>query len=180
MALVRFNLTTNQVTDVWAPYGGYPKVVKQGINDDYLPHWLQGAGYKTYYSGKLWNHHSLENYDRPYAGGFNSSDFLLDPYTYSYRNATMTRNGAPPVNYEGQYSPDVTTSKAYELLSEAMAHDKPWFLVHAPIAPHSSVNLVPDIWMDKPMYADRHAHLFQDYIIPRDENFNPEVQGGAS
>lgn len=30
------------------------------------------------------------------------------------------------------------------------------------------------------MYAERHVHLFKDYIIPRDENFNPEVQGGVS
>lgn len=154
--------------------------MREGINDDYLPHWLQAAGYNTYYSGKLWNHHSLDNYNEPYAGGFNGSDFLLDPFTYSYRNATMTRNGAPPVNYAGQYSPDITAEKAYGFLHEAMSHDKPWFVVHAPIAPHSSVTLVPDSMMDVPMYADRHAHLFKDYIIPRDENFNPEVQGGVS
>ncbi|KAH7013862.1 hypothetical protein EDB80DRAFT_863778 [Ilyonectria destructans] len=34
--------------------------------------------------------------------------------------------------------------------------------------------------MDEPMYAQRHMHLFKDYIIPRDENFSPEVQGGMS
>ncbi|KAI6784677.1 uncharacterized protein J7T54_006723 [Emericellopsis cladophorae] len=182
----RVNLWTGKaahntnVTDVWAPYGGYPKVVREGINDDYLPHWLQAAGYNTYYSGKLWNHHSVENYNQPYAGGFNGSDFVLDPYTYQYRNATMSRNGGGPVSYAGQYSPDVTAAKAHGFLREAMAHDDPWFLVHAPIAPHSSVQLIPDVVMDKPEYADRHAHLFHDYIIPRDENFNPETQGGVS
>lgn len=55
-----------------------------------------------------------------------------------------------------------------------------WFLVHAPIAPHSTVNLVPEFSMDEPMYAERHVHLFKDYIIPGDEKFNPEVQGGVS
>ncbi|KAF4472939.1 arylsulfatase [Fusarium albosuccineum] len=46
----RVNLWTGKaahntnVTDVWAPYGGYPKIVREGINDDYLPHWLQAAG----------------------------------------------------------------------------------------------------------------------------------------
>ncbi|RSM02088.1 hypothetical protein CEP52_008241 [Fusarium oligoseptatum] len=64
----RVNLWTGRaahntnVTDVWAPYGGYPKIVREGINDNYLPHWLQAAGYNTYYSGKLWNHHTVENY----------------------------------------------------------------------------------------------------------------------
>lgn len=90
-----------KVTNVWAPFGGYAKIVEEGINDEYLPQWVQAAGYNTYYSGKLWNHHSVENYNAPYAGGFNESDSLLDPHTYQYRNATVTRNGAPPVNYAG-------------------------------------------------------------------------------
>lgn len=169
-----------QVTDVWAPYGGYPKIVREGINDNYLPHWLQSAGYNTYYSGKMWNHHTVENYNMPAVGGFNGSDFLLDPHTYQYRNATMTRNGREPVNYAGEYSPDLTAEKAYGFLHEAMSHDEPWFLVHAPIAPHSNIDLVPVFRGDMPVYADRHAHLFKEYIIPRGENFNPDVQGGVS
>ncbi|CAH0045966.1 unnamed protein product [Clonostachys solani] len=182
----RVNLWTGRaahntnVTDVWAPYGGYPKIVREGINDNYLPHWLQDVGYNTYYSGKLWNHHTVDNYNAPYAGGFNGSDFLLDPHTYQYRNATMTRNGGPPVNYAGEYSPDITAEKAYGFLHEALSHDNPFFLVHAPIAPHSNVHFFPEFLADKPMYADRHAHLFKDYHIPRTENFNPEVQGGVS
>lgn len=182
----RVNLWTGKaahntnVTDVWAPFGGYPKVVREGINDDYLPHWMQAAGYNTYYAGKLWNHHTTSNYDSPYAGGFNGSDFLLDPHTYQYRNATMTRNGAPPVNYAGKYSPDVTAEKAYGFLHEALAHDEPFFLVHAPIAPHGTVDLVPDFYSDMPGYDERFAHLFKDYKIPRDENHNPDIQCGVS
>lgn len=41
------------VTDVHPPYGGYPKFVDRGLNDDFLPLWLQGAGYDTYYTGKM-------------------------------------------------------------------------------------------------------------------------------
>ncbi|CAK7200863.1 hypothetical protein SEUCBS139899_003562 [Sporothrix eucalyptigena] len=173
------------VTDVWAPYGGYPKVVREGINDDYLPHWLQAAGYNTYYAGKMWNQHSVENYNAPHVGGFNESDFLLDPFTYEYWNATMTRNGAPPVRYEGQYSPDLTADKAYDFLREALRHkDRPWFVAHAPIAPHGNVHFPYDesdeTKQSKPGYAERHAHLFKDYKIPRGESFNPAEQGGVS
>lgn len=50
--------------------------------------------------GKLWNAMSTANYNAPLANGFNGSDFLLDPYTYIYFNASMTRNGGAPVNYE--------------------------------------------------------------------------------
>ena len=35
------------VTSVAPPYGGYPKFLSQGFNDDYLPLWLQDAGYNT-------------------------------------------------------------------------------------------------------------------------------------
>lgn len=186
----RVNLWTGRaahntnVTDVFPPFGGYPKIVREGINENYLPVWLQEAGYNTYYTGKLWNAHEVSNYNAPYAGGFNASDFLLDPYTYEYYNAWMTRNGAPPVSYKDQYSPDVVAEKAYSFLEEATAHeDRPWFLTVAPVAPHGNVKFDTEkgeFESDGPKYAPRHAHLFKDYIIPREANFNPEKQGGVA
>lgn len=156
--------------------GGYPKVVDEGINDDFLPIWLQQSGYNTYYAGKLWNAHNVDNYNAPYVNGFNSSDFILDPSTYNYLNAVMTRDGGPPVAYTGRYSPDVTAEKAYGYLEEAMSHDEPWFVGVAPIAPHSHVEAwdAAHFSNTEPKYAERHAHLFKDYKIPRDANFNPE------
>ncbi|OQU94859.1 hypothetical protein CLAIMM_01150 [Cladophialophora immunda] len=170
------------VTDVFPPYGGYPKVVQEGINDDYLPIWLQEAGYNTYYSGKLWNAHTVDNYDAPLVRGFNLSDFTLDPFTYDYWDLHTSRNGEPPVGYPGRYSPDVTAEKAYELLEEATRHKEPWFLGVAPIAPHSHATQDPagKFEIGAPKYAERHAHLFKDYRIPRTPNFNPEKQGGVS
>lgn len=53
--------------------GGYPKFVSQGLNDKYLPIWLQDAGYNTYYTGKLFNAHSVNNYGSPHAAGWTSS-----------------------------------------------------------------------------------------------------------
>jgi arylsulfatase A-like enzyme len=61
------------VTDVNPPYGGYPKFVSQGFNEKYLPVWLQQAGYNTYYTGKLFNAHTVENYNSPYPAGFTST-----------------------------------------------------------------------------------------------------------
>jgi len=72
------------VTDLFPPYGGYPKFVEVGLNEDWLPTQLQALGYNTYYTGKLFNHHTVDNYHSPYVKGFNGSDFLLDPYTYEY------------------------------------------------------------------------------------------------
>lgn len=56
--------------------GGYEKFISQGFNDDWLPVWMQAAGYNTYYVGKLMNSFSPKNYNKPYVKGFNGSDFL--------------------------------------------------------------------------------------------------------
>ncbi len=63
--------------------------------------WLQEAGYNTYYTGKLFNAHTVLNYHAPYVKGWTGSDFLLDPYTYSYLNSSFQRNTDAPVSYEG-------------------------------------------------------------------------------
>lgn len=174
----------HNVTDVSPPHGGYPKVVDRGINDDYLPVWMQEAGYNTYYAGKLWNFHSVSNYDAPHARGFNGSDFLLDPYTYRYWDTKITHNGEPPVSYAGQYSTDVIADKSYALLREALSHpEDPWFLTVAPIAPHSNwvYDTKADVtYLSAPQVAYRHEHLFHDYQIPRTASFNTPIRGGAS
>jgi arylsulfatase A-like enzyme len=41
-------ILSKNVTDVFPPYGGYPKFVAQGLNENFLPVWLQEAGYNTY------------------------------------------------------------------------------------------------------------------------------------
>lgn len=172
------------ITDVNPPYGGFPKVVEAGWNDNYLPIWMQEAGYNTYYTGKLWNAHSVTNYNKPLAKGFNGSDFLLDPYTYRYYDSRMTRNGAKPVSYAGKYSTDVIAEKASGFLDEALSHpDTPWMLTVAPTAPHSNGSYDPTRdtnWFGEPEYPPRYDDLFKDYKIPRDASFNKPITGGVS
>lgn len=85
------NSNTN-VTDVVPPYGkkyfflvsrhanqcsmagGYTKFIQQKLNQNYLPVWLQDAGYNTYYVGKLMNDHSILNYAFPFAAGYTSNE----------------------------------------------------------------------------------------------------------
>lgn len=176
------------VTDVNPPYGGYPKFLSQGLNENYLPVWLQSAGYNTYYTGKLFNAHTVENYDSPHAAGFTGSDFLLDPFTYQYLNTSYQRNKDPPVSHVGEHSVDVLAGKAYGFLEEAVEAEKPFFLAIAPVAPHSNVEItnlegpVEDIIakFSPPIPAARHAHLFKDVKVPRTENFNPEKPSGTN
>lgn len=174
------------VTDVNPPYGGYPKFVSQGLNSNYLPVWLQEAGYNTYYTGKLFNAHTVANYDSPYPAGWTSTDFLLDPGTYSYLTPIYQHDHDAPVYHKNEHTSDLITAKAQSLLSQALladGGDKPFFLGVAPIAPHSDIDPnrhagIPK--MTEPIPAARHAHLFQDVQVPRTDNFNPDSPSGAN
>ncbi|KAL2061395.1 hypothetical protein VTL71DRAFT_7668 [Oculimacula yallundae] len=181
------NAHNTNVTDVSPPYGGYPKFISQGFNSKWLPVWLQAANYSTYYTGKLFNAHTIANYNNPRPSGWTSSDFLLDPHTYQYLNATFQRNAAAPISHPGEYSTDVLAEKAYGLLAEAIESKKPFFLTAAPIGPHADVNpfaKVPGtdqaVQMTAPIPAARHAHLFPGVKVPRTDNFNPDTPSGAS
>ena len=179
--------------------GGYPKFVSQGFQTAYLPVWLQQAGYDTYYVGKLFNAHDVTNYNKPFPAGWTQSDFLLDPFTYRYYNATFQRNQDPPVSYEGQHSVDVIAGKANGFLEEAAKGDKPFFLGIAPPAPHTNVQfniedvpkdgiiIPPDpddiaklVTFQPPLPAHRHEHLFKGVKLPRTPNFNPKTPSGAN
>jgi arylsulfatase A-like enzyme len=157
--------------------GGYPKFVSQGLNDDWLPVWLQESCYNTYYVGKLFNGHGVETYNKPFVKGFNGSEFLLEPYTYSYWNSVYQRNHDPPKSYAGRYTTDVTIEKALGFLDDALEdnNNRPFFITIAPIAPHFEKQ--PDAADGEPLYppvpAPRHAHLFPDAKVPRVPSFNP-------
>ncbi|KAF1947425.1 arylsulfatase precursor [Clathrospora elynae] len=170
------------VTDVAAPYGGYPRFIEEGFNNDYLPVWLQDAGYNTYYTGKMMNGHSITTYDNPRINGWNGSDFLIDPGTYIFYNSTMTRNHEPYRNLPGEYSTDVVAATAVGFLDDAIAaSDRPFFLGVAPIAPHSETITTPKpARFEPPVPAKRHEHLFSNVTIPRTPNFNPDTPGTAS
>ncbi|OKL61427.1 hypothetical protein UA08_03146 [Talaromyces atroroseus] len=174
------------VTDVSPPYGGYPKFVDRGFNENFLPVWLQDAGYNTFYTGKLFNTHTVENYNQPHVNGFNGSDFLLDPFTYSYLNSTYQRNHEPPVSYEGRHTTEVITEKALGFLNDGLVAEQPFFLVIAPIAPHANIDGgalhgggAPTV-MTEPIPLDRHRHLFKDVRVPRTDHFNPVEPNGVS
>ena len=174
--------------------GGYPKFIPQGLNENYLPVWLQAAGYNTYYVSKLFNAQTIKNYNSPHAAGWTGIDFLLDPHTYRYLNATFQRSYDEPVSYEGQYSTDVLAAKSHGFLDDALEElrdkGKPFFLTVAPTAPHSDVNIKRDTIdgnfteytkVQSPLIpAERHKHLFKDVVVPRTANFNPDDPSGVS
>ncbi|KAL3457657.1 Arylsulphatase [Aspergillus heterothallicus] len=170
------------VTDVNPPYGGYPKFIQEGHNENYLPVWLQQAGYNTYYTGKFLNAHSSSNYNKPFPKGWNGTDFLLDPSTYSYWNSTFQRNRDEPAVSNG-YSTDLITQRSLGFIKESHRSDRPFFIGVAPIAPHAKT--APDYSGSIPYFispdpAERHKDLFANAKVPRGSNFNPDAPSGAS
>ncbi|KAF4987640.1 hypothetical protein FGRMN_10255 [Fusarium graminum] len=170
------------VTDVYPPYGGYPKFVSQGLNNNYLPVWLQEAGYETYYTGKLFNAHTINNYNAPYPAGWTGTNFLLDPGTYDYLNPIYQRNQEPPVHHKGEHTSDLIAKYAHDLLEQAINSENPFFVTIAPIAPHSNINAerAPGSPMTIPIPNERHSHLFEGVKVPRTDNFNPDSPSGVS
>lgn len=54
-------------------WGGWPRFKERGLNDKYLPVWMQASGYNTFYTGKLFNGHAESNYKDPYPNGWTGS-----------------------------------------------------------------------------------------------------------
>ncbi|KAG2495839.1 hypothetical protein HYH03_006078 [Edaphochlamys debaryana] len=160
-------------TDVLAPHGGYKKWKSLGIDNSYLPGWLQDLGYNTYYVGKFLVDYSVTNYaDKP--KGWTDIDALLTPYMFDYNNPGFSRNGAAPVQYPGQYSNDVVGDKALAQLRTAIAAGKPFFHQISPIAPHTSTQFftnpetnLTSVFFYPPIPAPRHWELFSDATLPQ-------------
>lgn len=127
----------------------------------------------------------MDNYNDPFPAAWTGSDFLLDPWTYCYNNSTFQRNKDAPIAYSGKYNGDVVTEKAHGFLDEALAKYKesstPFFLTVAPVAPHGTVCPQENdtVYRAAPIPAERHKHLFNDSIVPRTANFNPDLPSGA-
>ncbi|GME32631.1 putative arylsulfatase precursor protein [Neofusicoccum parvum] len=172
------------VTDTRPPYGGWPKFVQEGHNENYLPIWLQDAGYSTYYIGKMMNGLSTSNYNNPYPAGWNGTDFLITPNLYQYFNASFQRNQEPPRYHPDDYSTDLVTQSALAYLDAATAGGasggaQPFFMAISPIGPHSSAVILPDRPIfSLPVAAPRHQGLFRNASVPRTPGFNPSSQPG--
>lgn len=102
---------------------------------------------------------------------------LIDPGTYIFYNATMSRNHDPAKNYPGEYSTDLISAAAVGFLDDAIkASDRPFFLGVAPIAPHSeTITGSGPARFNAPVPAKRHEHLFANVTVPRTPNFNPNT-----
>lgn len=77
-------LTHNHnVTTYKPPYGSYDKFRALGLDEEYLPKWMQQKGYRTYFAGKLMNYFQPRP-DGSYPKYWNDFWAFVHPYTYDY------------------------------------------------------------------------------------------------
>ncbi|KAF2144358.1 uncharacterized protein K452DRAFT_344391 [Aplosporella prunicola CBS 121167] len=153
-------------THVRTPGGGYGKFLKSAEDNNYLPHWLDKAGYRTEYIGKLFNGVDLTNYS-PAPKGWDHIDVLLDPYINAHNTVVMSQNGDRPKWYRGYQQTDVLRIKALSRLEALIQEEDPFFLMIAPTAPH-----VENVY-DPPTPPARYLDKFANRTAPRAPNYNP-------
>ncbi|KAF9164832.1 hypothetical protein DFQ26_000963 [Actinomortierella ambigua] len=177
----QFAHNTN-ITDESAPHGGYSKFTEQKLDDNWLPGWLEAAGYSNNYIGKFINGVTQS---RKYAPkGFKNTHWepLVSPGIYTFYDPIFATNDGPIERLTGKYQTDVISDKSIKLLDDlATNKTDPFLLVISPTAPHD------EVWFDKgrtiftpPVPAKRHEHLFKDARVPRSPNFNPDDQDKVS
>ncbi|EKD03024.1 arylsulfatase precursor [Trichosporon asahii var. asahii CBS 8904] len=176
----------HNVTYVSEPYGGWPIFNKLGYTHQTILNFMQEAGYGTYYTGKLMNGHNIDNCASLPVSGVTEGEFLVDPWTYDYWSPGFCDvNTGQIAVHNGSYSSDVVAQKVLGHLDTALSKDEPFFVVAAPIGPHSHIpgaknsnDYIPG--MSIPQYRPQDAGKFADHSIERHEGFNPDFPTGVS
>jgi N-acetylglucosamine-6-sulfatase len=125
------------------PVGGYTRLDKS----NWLPLWLQAAGYRTMHVGKFLNGYGRLSAPTEVPPGFNDWYGTVDPTTYSFWNYTVNENGVlhtyGAANEPEFYSTDFFARRANELIAAAAPSDQPFFISVAFLAPHAGQPVEP-------------------------------------
>jgi N-acetylglucosamine-6-sulfatase len=150
------------------PTGGFTRL----DTSNWLPLWLQAAGYRTMHVGKFLNGYGR---DAPptVPPGFDDWNGFVDPSTYNYFGYTVDENGVLRT-HPGLYSTDFITTRANELIAAAAPGPRPFFMSVAWLAPHSGGPRDPDDppGLATPSPAPGYANAFAATPLPRPASFN--------
>ena len=156
------------------PLGGYTRLDKS----NWLPLWLQAAGYRTMHVGKFLNGYGRLSPPTEVPPGFNDWHGTVDPSTYSFWNYTVNENGVLRTYGAARepefYSTDFFARRANELIAGAAPSDQPFFMSVAFLAPHSGQPADADdpAGQNTPSPAPRHVNAFSTVALPQPASFN--------
>ena len=151
------------------PSGGYTRL----DTSNWLPLWLQAAGYRTMHVGKFLNGYGRDTPPTEVPPGFDDWNGTVDPSTYRFYGYTVNENGALRT-YPGAYSTDFLTARANELIAAAAPATRPFFISVAFLAPHSGQPREPDDppGLATPAVPPRYANAFASLALPTPPSFN--------
>jgi N-acetylglucosamine-6-sulfatase len=174
----------NVVLENVAPAGGFHKLNQQ----EYLPVWLQRAGYWTASVGKYLNEYG-QNGDLSPPPGWSRWYGLIDPTTYRYYDYDVSEDGrrrhfgSEPEDYQT----DVLGAEVLRIIEERAAAPEPWFVSWTPLAPHAvqgesggdaDRTIAERIRATFPVPAPEFEGRMAGEVLPRSASFNEaDVEG---
>jgi N-acetylglucosamine-6-sulfatase len=151
------------------PLGGYLALDKT----NWLPLWLQRAGYRTIQIGHTLNGYGQDNLDKTEVPpGWDEWNAPLDPSTFDYVDFTLNQNGALVQHHE--YQTDLYNRMAVNAIQEQAGTGRPFFLYLAYSAPHAGRPHTDDDppGVGSPDPAPEWRDRFAGQPLPRDPSFN--------
>ncbi len=156
------------------PIGGYGKL----DTSNYLPLWLQRAGYRTIHLGKFLNGYGRDRPATEVPPGWNEWYASVDPSTYRFWGYTLNENGLLNTYGVGRnpifYSTDYYSQRAVDLIARNAPRKQPFFLSVAFLAPHAGAPREPDDprGIGTPAVAPRHRDRFAGTPLPSSPAYN--------
>jgi N-acetylglucosamine-6-sulfatase len=150
------------------PEGGYGRLDKS----EWLPVWLQRAGYHTVHIGKFMNRYGQDSPPTEVPPGWNEWYTSVDPSTYDFTNYQLNENGV--VRTYSEYSTDAYSTRAVDAVRRLAPSEQPFFLSVAFLAPHSGSPRETDdpAGVFTPMPAPRHRDRFASEPLPPSTAFD--------
>jgi N-acetylglucosamine-6-sulfatase len=158
--------------------GGYGRLRQR----EYLPVWLDRAGYATAHIGKFLNGYGRERApDVP--KGWTEWYGLIDHSTYRmwgydiFENGRRETYGRVGREVARQYQTDVLTDKAVGFIRRRSDGDSPFFLSVAYLAPHHESGATQRLTGKLVRAAPRHRDAFAHLPLPKPPGFNESDLG---
>jgi N-acetylglucosamine-6-sulfatase len=170
----RATLFTGQYTHNHGVIGNRPPEGGYGRFDtsEWLPVWLQRAGYHTVHIGKFMNRYGQDSPPTEVPPGWDEWYASVDPSTYSFTEYQLNENGV--VSWGEQYSTDEYSDRAVEAVERLAPSTEPFFLSVAYLAPHFGRPRETDDppGFGTPMPAARHRDAFAAEPLSTTPAFN--------
>jgi arylsulfatase A-like enzyme len=156
------------------PIGGWQRL--RGTTN-WLPSWLQTAGYRTVHVGKFLNHYGLDD-PTEVPPGWDEWYGTIDPTTYRYYGYTVNENGSLRTYGRDHdpryYSTDFAARRSAGIVERLAPEAQPFFLSVAFLAPHTGGPHEPGdpATLGTPAVAERHRGAFGSLPLPRGGAFD--------